>query len=302
MVTYFDGARSNFCDGEFWQKTIIELIQFSYILILYPFIWRLRERAIQVFRPLVNLDDVAFNRMAAKVSIPNRRWEWVAFALGATVNLAVGQPWNLPWKSGELWTSVYMVIYGLIYNGLLYWLIYDTLASTIQHNRLVRHPLNLDILETNLLAPVARWSLGISLAFVGGISLGLVNQTWEDLLNWDAIFTYSMLICVTVMMFFLSMWAAHKAIATIKNRELAFAQKHLIEASREIKERAANGPLERAEELFSIISLWETYQRLVKGVPTWPFNATIIRRLATSFLVPATVYFIKILAGLGFRF
>jgi len=300
MVTYFDSALSDFLEWEFWQKATLSLIQFSYILILYPFFWRLRESAIQVFRPLVNLDDEAFDRLAAKVSIPNRRWEWVAVLLGVTVTLIVGQPWNLAWKSGEVWTSVYTVIYSPIYSGLLYWLIYDTLASTIQHARLSRQQLKLDILETNLLTPVARWSLGISLAFVGGISLSLINRTWEDLISWSAIYTYSMLICVTVLIFFLSMWPAHKAIAIIKNRELALAQKHLIEASHELKERAEKGSLERAEGLFSTISMWETYQRLVKGVPTWPFNATIIRWLATSFLIPASVYFIKILAGLGF--
>jgi len=111
-----------------------------------------------------------------------------------------------------------------------------------------------------------------------------------------------MLIIVTLLIFFLSMWSTHRAIATIKDRELALAQKHLIEASHELKERAAKGPLERAEGLFSTIGMWETYQRLVKVVPTWPYNPTIIRRLATSFLLPSTVYFIKVLVGLGFRF
>jgi len=165
-----------------------------------------------------------------------------------------------------------------------------------------RQPLKLDILETNLLTPVAHWSLGISLAFVGGISLSLLNQNWENLLDWSNIYTYSMLICVTILIFFLSMWSAHNAISTIKNRELALAQKNLINASREMKERAVNDNLERAEGLSSTISMWETYQRLVKDVPTWPFNAIIIRRLVASILVPSIVYLIKILAGLGLRF
>lgn len=302
VATYLDGGRSDFLTWGFLQKPVVALMQLSYILIWYPFIWRLRERAIEVYRPLVNLDDDAFDRLAARVSVPRRRWEWVAVLSGLVVALVIGQPWDLSWESGGLWTSVYMVIYSATYNGLLYWLIYDTLASSLQHTRLSRQPLKLDILETNRLDPVARWGLGISLVFVGGISLSLINQTWEDLLTWTALYAYSMLILVTLLIFFLSMWPAHQAIATIKHRELALAQKHLIEASRELKERAAKGPLERAEGLFSTISMWESYQRLVKAVPTWPFNADIVRKLLASTVVPMFVYFIKILAGLGFRF
>ena len=113
---------------------------------------------------------------------------------------------------------------------------------------------------------------------------------------------YTMLVCVTVLMFFLSMWSTHNAIANVKKRELALARKHLTAASRELKERAAEGQLTRAEGLSSTISLWTTYQRLVKETPTWPFNANIIRRLIASMVVPAFVYLIKILAGLGIRF
>jgi len=56
------------------------------------------------------------------------------------------------------------------------------------------------------------------------------------------------------------------------------------------------------ERLSSAISSWVTYQRLAKEAPTWPFNAGIIRRLAASIFIPAIVYLIKILAGLGLRF
>jgi hypothetical protein len=264
--------------------------------------WQLRERAIQAFRPLLSLDDESFNQVAAKASTPSRRGEWVAVFSGVALTVVIGQPWNLPWGPGELWTSTYLVAVSPIFNALLYWLIYDTLGGVIRIARLSRQPLKLDILETDLLIPVAQWSLGITLGFIGGTSLSLLNQTWESLLEWNNIFTYSVLICVMVLMFFLSMWSAHNAIANVKKHELALARKHLTEASRELKERAAKSQLERAEGLSSTINLWATYQRLVQETPTWPFNANIIRRLIMSTVVPAAVYLIKILAGVGLRF
>jgi hypothetical protein len=153
-----------------------------------------------------------------------------------------------------------------------------------------------------MLTPVARWSLGGSLGFVGGISLSLVFGTRESLLRWQSITMYAILICVTILIFFFSMWSAHNAMAGAKRRKLAMARKHLAMVSRELEDGTAKGQLGGTEGLSSTITSWATYQRLVKEAPTWPFNAGIIRRLAASILIPAIVYLIKILAGLGLRF
>jgi hypothetical protein len=87
-----------------------------------------------------------------------------------------------------------------------------------------------------------------------------------------------------------------------KRRELDLVQEHLAAASRELKERAVQGRLEKAEELSSTISLWVTYEKRVKEVPTWPFNAGIIRRLAMSVLIPVAVYLVRIITQFLLRF
>ena len=87
-----------------------------------------------------------------------------------------------------------------------------------------------------------------------------------------------------------------------KKSKLTLARKYLAEISRELEERMAQDSPVGAEELSSTITSWATYQRLVKEAPTWPFNAAIIRRLIASTVVPAVVYLIRILAGLGLRF
>ena len=90
--------------------------------------------------------------------------------------------------------------------------------------------------------------------------------------------------------------------AGAKKQELDLAREHLVAASRELKNQAVRGQVGGMESLSSTMTSWATYQRLVKEVPTWPFNAGIIRRLIVSSVVPAVVYLIKILAGLGLRF
>ena len=247
---------------------------------------------------LLPLDEDDFNRLAVAVATPKRRWEWTSVLIGVGLAVGLGQPWNLPWGPGELWLSVYLAITSPLYNGLLAWLIYDTLAGAVRTNRLSRRDLRLDIFNAEMLTPIARWSLGISLAFVGGISLSLVFGTRENLLRWQSI----ILVCVTVLIFFISMRSAHNAMAGAKKRELDLAREHLAAASRELKDQAVRGQVEGMERRYSAITSWATYQRLVQESPTWPFNAGIIRRLIASIIVPAVVYLMKIFAGLGLRF
>lgn len=301
LMMYFDGTLAYLLDWRFWRDNTDGIFLITYILAVYPFMGRLRQRAIQAFRPLLPLDENAFNRLAAEVSRPSRRWEWTSMFLGIAFSFGLGQPWNLTWEPGVFWLNVYLVIVTIVMFCLLGWLIYDTLAGTARISRLSRQDLKLDILDTELLAPIARWSLGISLAFVGGISLSLVFQTQENLLGWNSITIYAVLVCVTMLIFFLSMWSAHRAMSEAKKRKLALARKHLVAVSRELENRTEQGQLGGMEELSSTVTSWATYQRLVHEAPTWPFNAGILRRLLASIIIPAIVYLIKILSGLGLR-
>ena len=302
LAQYVDGVSDNLLDWRFWQNNLEGLVLIIYILVVYFFMWRLRERAIQAFRPLLPLDEDDFNRLAVKVATPKRLWEWISLLIGVGLACGLGQPWNLGWGPGEFWMSIYQVIEGALMNGLLFWLIYDTLAGAVRLNRLSRRDLKLDVFDTEMLQPIARWSLGISLGFVGGTSLSLIFGTRESLLRWQSITMYAILICVTVLIFFLSMWSAHRAMADAKKRKLAIARKHLVAISRELEDRTQQDQLIEIGDISNDVNSWASYRRLVQEAPTWPFSAGIIRRLLASMIVPAVVYLIKILSGLGLRF
>jgi len=160
---------------------------------------------------------------------------------------------------------------------------------------LSRQHLNLDVFDTGVLAPIGRSSLGFSLAFIGGISLSLVFQTQEDLLNWNNITVWIFLVCFAVLLFFLSMWSTHNILARTKKRELSLAGNYLAEVTRELKESAIHGRLEGADRLYSAVAAWGTYEGRVREAPVWPFSAGVLRRLFASVLVPGAVYLTKIL-------
>jgi MFS family permease len=302
LAVSLDGESAKLSDWEFWRNNIVGLLLIPYMLAIPFFVWRLRERAIQAFRQLLPQDEKDFNRLAAEVTTPKRRWEWVSVLIGISFAATVGAPWNLPWESGNLWWSVYMVIVNVGSNGLLAWLIYDTLTGAVRINRLSRLDIKVDIFDTELLTPIAFWSLGISFFFAGGICLSLIFQTQDELLRWQSIIMYVILIFATVLMFFISMWSAHRIMAEAKKSKLTVTREHLVALSRELDDRRKNGQFDEMQSLASSVNSWAAYLKLVKEVPTWPFNAAIIRRLLASTIVPIIVYLIKVLAGIGIRF
>ncbi len=129
----------------------------------------------------------------------------------------------------------------------------------------------------------------------------MLFQPRDALLLWKSVVIYAIVVCVAVLAFFFSMWSAHRAIGRVKNGELAVARKNLAVASRELKEWTEQGKLDGMERLSSTITLWKDYKELVQETPEWPFNASIIRRLIASALVPAGVYLMKVFSVFRFR-
>jgi hypothetical protein len=211
----------------------------------------------------------------------------------------------MDWTSGFSWLTVYFAITLAIVYGLMGWLIYDTLVGIVRISRLSRRDLKLDILDTEMMAPVASWSLGISLVFVGAILLsiiGNVSQSAKILLDAKTIVGYVVMICITLLIFFLSMWSAHRALSEAKKSKLTLARIHLAEISRELEDRVVKGQRRGMMELSSTITALATYERRVKEATTWPFDAAIVRRLLVSILTPGIVYLLKILSQTGIRF
>jgi len=306
LMALLDGALASLLEWSAVGFFVLTILFIIYFLVVYPFMLRARERAVLAFKPLLSLDDDAFNKVAENISKPSRRWEWTAVFLGIFVFMGVNvQPWNMDWTSGFSWLTVYFAITLAIVYGLMGWLIYDTLVGIVRISRLSRRDMKLDILDTEMMAPVASWSLGISLVFVGAILLsiiGNVSQSAKILLDAKTIVGYVVMICITLLIFFLSMWSAHRALSEAKKSKLTLARIHLAEISRELEDRVVKGQRRGMMELSSTITALATYERRVKEATTWPFDAAIVRRLLVSILTPGIVYLLKILSQTGIRF
>lgn len=302
LMAYLDGVLTTLFEWSLLRYVLLFIFLTTYFPVVHPSMMRSREQAVLAFKPLLSLEDDAFNKVAAKISKPSRRWEWTTIFIGIAIFVGgLIQPWTLDWVSGYFWLTVYFVLTVTIVYGLMSWLIYDTLVGIVRVSRLSCQSLKLDILDTEMMAPVARWSLGISLVFVGAFSLSIIVM-WETMLEWQTITGFVFALCVTVLIFFLSMRSAHRAMSEAKKRKLSLVRKHLAEISRELDDRLTKGQPRGTEKLSSAFTEWVTYEKRVKEVSTWPFNAGIIRRLAMSVLIPAAVYLIRIITQFLLKF
>ena len=297
LVGYLDGDFNQQSIGGFWRTGLQGPVLIIYILVVYPFILRLHKPAIEAFRSLVSMSENQFNRLSTEITTVNRRWEWLAVFIGIFLFLAIQRIWLGVYG----WLHVYQITTEVILFGLMSWLIYSSIKGSRGIARLGKQNLQLDIFNTKLLAPVARRSLGNSLVFVGGISLALLFETQETLIEWQSVVVYSVLVLATILIFYISMWSIHNIMARVKRRELEVAQKYMAEMSRKLKEWTTKGQLQGMEELSSAVAGWAAYERRVKEAQEWPFNAGIIRRLFASVLAPVSVYLIKIFSILGIR-
>jgi len=292
LAEYLDGVFSRPFDWGVWRSGLQPPAIVTYILVIYPFMQRLWDRAVKALTPLLDLDSRSRDDMIEGLNRANHRSEWLAVILGASFWIALSQPWN--WV--EHWLDVYGLAIQMLMFGMLGWLIYGGLSDARQLTKLNRH-VKLDINSPGLMAPVAQWGLGISFAFVGGITISVAFQSTESLMNWQTIVIYAVLISVTILIFFISLWSTHVAMLRAKKSELALAREHLGAALRELKEKTARGPAEGIEKLHSAVAAWGTYERSVREAQEWPYSGNILLRLGASALFPTIVYLLKILFG-----
>jgi len=300
LAAYVEGELSTQFLRDFWQNGLRGPLLIAFIMALYPVLWRLYVQAVEAFRPLLTLDNGTTKRLVIEITTFDRRRECAALFAGFVFYLIIIQPWAV--NTNGLLLNIYMIVSHALMFSLLGWLAYITFASVLRLSHLGRRQLKWDIFNAEAMSPIARWSLGISLAWVGGISLSLVFQSQETLILGFNIIIYAVLVLVAFLVFFLSMWSAHNVMAGAKKKELAIVRNNLVEASHEFKNILVKGPRNGMESLSSTIATLETYRRLVQEIPEWPFNANILRRLMASILVPAIVYIIKIFSSLGVRF
>src|SRR5436305_9347503 len=128
--------------------------------------------------------------------------------LGTLLGLVIAR--RVPGAEG--WLLLYAEATSAIMFGLLTAVIYGSLMRSRQLAAHSRARLELNVFDGHLLTPFAQWGQGLSLVFVGGISLSLLFQSYESLRSVEGVMVYGGLIVVALSLFFMSMWTIHLAL------------------------------------------------------------------------------------------
>lgn len=278
--------------GSAWRlwKLCLEPAVIVYILWVYPPLHRRWTLAVDALRPLAERPELIERAHAV-----NRRREWTVLLLGSAFSIWVTRPWQFDGR----WLLLYLYASNVVMFSLMALAIYDCLVRTRRLTRIVRAGLQLDLFDRQSFTPVARWGQRVSLTFVGGTCLSLLFQSYETLNTLQSLVIYSIMIVVSLTLFFTPIWNIHDALVAAQQRELALVHQHWSTARSEFKRKLAEGAAGAAAGLFDPIVVLRSYESQVLAASTWPFNPKIVKELVASLVAPILIYGLKIALGLS---
>ena len=283
---------SHLYDSSFWKMVWNTVWQEAdqpiltvYILLLLPTLRRVHDSAIQSLRSLVVTDDDAFDRTVAEVSTRTMRREWVAAGIGAGAGLLLLSPWSKP--PPHFWPiKLYLLLSTALIYGLAGWFIYVSLTDSRLFTKLLSHSPEIDVFDLAPLQPIARWSLGISLSIIGGVTLATaLNPSVEEFLSVHTIISNSAMILVAIVVFFLGVMSTHRAIVAAKEQKLGLVRHTLSALFQKLLEQGTAAQ----------VQTWLAYEKRIQEAPEWPFTAAIIRNLLISTLLPGAAFICRML-------
>jgi len=261
-----------------------------YILALHPFMHRRWVRAMQSLEALAPLD-----RSARPTGTGVRYGEWAAMMLGMLAGLAVAR--RGPAAEGWIW------LYSAAMSALMFALLGATIYGSVMRSRqlaaFLRSGIELKVFDGHLLTPFAKWGQGLSLVFVGGISLSLLFQSYQSLRSVESMIIYGCLIVVAMTLFFMSMWTVHVALAKAQSKELARVRSELVVAREALVHERDRETARTVQNAYLPVVILGLYERQVLNASTWPINLAIVGRVFASVGAPLAVYLLKLAFGVG---
>ncbi|MGD2145425.1 MAG: hypothetical protein PVH41_01880 [Anaerolineae bacterium] len=284
VAAYLDGLLTGPISGGY-RYLLMAPVLVPYLLLTQPPLRRLREAAIDAFRSLVPFDDERYDRTLAEAPMFNRLREWVALGIGAAASPLLTRA---AWPFFPLWTKAYVILAGAVLFGLLGWSLYSTLAGTRLFSEARTRPEGVNVFELAFLEPIGRWSLGVALSYVGGITLTLLFLP-PPARTVETVVMFGLCLLAPVLVFFVNMMSARRIVVRAKRQEMTMVHDGLRAASHAMKAQAAQGDPQEMSVLLGQFTAWVAVEQRVKQVPEWPYTASIRQGLALSLLLPVVI-------------
>ncbi len=271
----------------FWSIILIAPTVIIYILIISRVMVPYQTNALNSLHHLSRLDDVDYDQMVQETRAHDRKWAGPALAIGFAFGFIASSPWSN--DNGFSWVMWFLALA----NGLMFGLISLVLQQSLADGRLTTHlqqqPLDFDIFYTSPFLSIGLNSLFVAIAFVGGSTIVVFySAIGRQSLTIVELILHGFLILCTLLIFFLPMRQTHRVLRQAKLNEQDNLRRHLAAAYRRL-EHMSDEDREDILNFATEVNLWKNYEERLKAVPTWPFNAGILRTLFASILIPILV-------------
>lgn len=282
-----DGLWPDMWSEGYWSVLLPAPTVVIYILLVSKIMTPFQANAKDSLRRISSLNDQEYNQLVEENLAHNRKWAVPAFALGFAFGFLATAPWN--GDDGFSWSIWYLALTNGLMFGLISLLLQQSFADSRLTNDLQNQPLDFDIFDTAPFIPIGLLSLVVALAFVGGSTIVIFYSAFgrHGLILID-LFLHGFLILCTLLIFFLPMRQTHRVLREAKLAEQANLRRQLAAAYRRLEQMTP----EDKDDILNFateINLWQSYEERLKAVPTWPFNAGILRTLFASILIPILV-------------
>ncbi|NIM93423.1 MAG: hypothetical protein GTO18_06905 [Anaerolineales bacterium] len=286
ITVYLDTVLDNPIDATYWVKALTGPVIICFLLLTWPILEALCSQAMIAIKSVVQIDELAFHRSMVDKTPRFRRGEWFAVAVGMVIGNLILRPWSEP----SIWLGIYLAISGGLMFSLIFWLVYNVFMANRQFARMLRRPLRINFFDLKPLESIARWSLGITLTFMGSITLSMLFliPTSDPTENLKRAIIFGALIMAALSLFFINLLSTHRAMVKAKNQELEVVHDKLEATSRTLKGTAKDVPhcAVEMEALSKSMAAWVSYEKWMRAAPEWPCNRRMRGSLLLSMFLP----------------
>jgi hypothetical protein len=257
----------------------------AYIIPIFSYITTKSQEALLELRPLLELDDAAFEQSQASLDSTSRRSMWLQLGAGALcgfihMSFVRGSPLTMITKMLVSY-SEFMSTFG----ALLVWIIMTVVISMLVQQALVfarlgaRH-VRVTLLNNRKLLPFARVSISASLAIIGALALFPLIGIESGMNLMESLPGAIATLVPLMTIFVVPVWPIHRRLAAMKEAQMASVNErieHCLQA-----ESATCPEPAILEELAPLLG----YRREIAQASTWPFDSSNVTRLLFYLIIP----------------
>lgn len=281
-----EGVQTILLNRSTWRFAYFPTVTVIYILAVAPWIWRAEQEVVEGLRPLVSVERNTDAELAHRSWWRSSLGDWGAFGAGLLTGTLLhisSPPPELRYWGGRYWAATLLIMYGA-----LVWLIYAAMGSARLTALRHRDVLHTDPFDVTPFEPVGRQGLILAMIFVGAITLSLLFiYTRSNFWEWQSIVIYSILVLVTILIFFTVMWPAHRLLLRVKQQKLTGVQRLIGQTFCRLEALAADGA--DTQPAATEVQAWLTLEHRLKQTRTWPYDTEVLRTLFVSVLAPLFV-------------